>query len=151
MTINTPKRKTPDVSILPMVDLLSILLIFFIVTSEFKQEKDKSAAETLGLVIDLPVAEEVGSTTVTSDYSKLIVQPDGIIELDGVEVESAEELELVLESYKAQNPNRKVELITDQKLPLQTLLQVWDSLTKAGYPIEETPTRLATEDADNAK
>ncbi len=147
MKISATKRKTPDVPILPMVDLLSILLVFFIVTSEFKdskkEESEQESAEKLGLVIDLPTTKEMKTTVVTTDFSKLVVSAEGVMQLDSVDVESMDELLLILKSYKIRNQKQKVELLADQKLPLQKLLNIWDTLTKAGFDIGETPTRLS--------
>ena len=51
-------------------------------------------------------------------------------------------LESYLAAYQKQNPGRKLELEADKRLPLERLLGVWESLTKAGIPIKEVPARI---------
>jgi len=152
MTINSPKRKTPDVPILPMVDLLSILLVFFIVTSEFKKEDNQftanASSETeLGINIDLPTTKQLPSTQIKTQFTKLAIKSINEMELDGVSIKSLDELMIVLKGQKILDQDQKIQLITDQTVSIQSLLQVWDALTEAGYSVKDTPFRISASKA----
>ena len=127
-------RKRAEVPIVPMIDILFILLVFFIVSTPFKKPREI-------LRIELPTVREIPSDTVSDARSVIAVDALGNISLDSLAVPEGL-LESYLAAYQKQNPGRKLELEADRKLPLERLLQVWDSLTKAGIPIGDVPARI---------
>lgn len=127
-------RKRAEVPIVPMIDILFILLIFFIVSTTFKKPRDI-------LRIELPTVREVPSDTVTEERSSIAVDALGNVTLDSLKVPEGL-LESYLTAYQKQNPGRKLELEADKKLPLERLLYVWDALTKAGIPVKDVPARI---------
>ena len=127
-------RKRAEVPIVPMIDILFILLIFFIVSTTFKKPREI-------LRIELPTVREIPSDTVSDPRSVIAVDATGNITLDSLSVPEGL-LQSYLAAYQKQNPGRKLELEADRKLPLERLLYVWDSLTKAGIPITEVPARI---------
>ena len=127
-------RKRAEVPIVPMIDILFILLIFFIVSTTFKKPREI-------LRIELPTVREIPSDTISDPRSIIAVDAAGNITLDTLSVPEGL-LQSYLAAYQKQNPGRKLELEADRKLPLERLLYVWDSLTKAGIPIAEVPARI---------
>jgi biopolymer transport protein ExbD len=127
-------RKRAEVPIVPMIDILFILLVFFIVSTTFKKPRDI-------LRIQLPTVREIPSDQVTDTRSIIAVDALGNITLDSLAVPDGL-LESYLAAYQKQNPGRKLELEADRKLPLERLLGVWDSLTKAGIEIKDVPARI---------
>jgi len=127
-------RKRAEVPIVPMIDILFILLIFFIVSTTFKKPREI-------LRIELPTVREIPSDTISDPRSVIAVDAAGNITLDTLSVPEGL-LQSYLAAYQKQNPGRKLELEADRKLPLERLLYVWDSLTKAGIPIAEVPARI---------
>jgi len=127
-------RKRAEVPIVPMIDILFILLVFFIVSTSFKKPRDI-------LRIELPTVREIPSDQITETRSIIAVDALGNITLDSLAVPDGL-LESYLAAYQKQNPGRKLELEADRKLPLERLLSVWDSLTKAGIAIKEVPARI---------
>jgi biopolymer transport protein ExbD len=127
-------RKRAEVPIVPMIDILFILLVFFIVSTTFKKPRDV-------LRIQLPTVREIPSDQVTDTRSIIAVDALGNISLDSLAVPEGL-LESYLAAYQKQNPGRKLELEADRKLPLERLLSVWDSLTKAGIEIKDVPARI---------
>jgi biopolymer transport protein ExbD len=117
-----------------MIDILFVLLIFFIVSTAFKKPRDV-------LRIEIPTVREIPSEQVTDARSVLAMDALGNITLDSLAVPEGL-LESYLAAYQKQNPGRKLELEADRKLPLERLLQVWDALTKAGIPISDVPARI---------
>ena len=127
-----------QVAVIPLIDILFVLLIFFIVSTAFKKPRDI-------LRIELPTVREIPSDTVADVRSVLAVDAAGKITLDNLAVPDGL-LEPFLTAYQKENPGRQLELEADRKLPLEKLLQVWDALTKAGIPIKDVPARIKLPD-----
>ena len=134
MHFHRPIRQRSQVPIVPMIDILFILLIFFIVSTQFKKPRHV-------LRIELPTVREVPSDKVADARSVISVDAEGRITLDTLNVPEGL-LESYLAAYQKQNPGRKLELEADRKLPLERLLGVWDSLIKAGIQIKDVPARI---------
>ena len=127
-------RKRAEVPILPMIDILFILLVFFIVSTTFKKPRNI-------LRIELPTVREIPSDSVTDARSIIAVDALGNITLDTLAVPEGL-LQSYLAAYQKENPGRKLELEADKMVPLERLLYVWDSLTKAGIEIKDVPARI---------
>jgi biopolymer transport protein ExbD len=127
-------RKRAEVPIVPMIDILFILLVYLVVTTEAKKPRNI-------LRIELPTVHEVPSDQIADARSTIAVDALGNITLDTLAVPEGL-LQSYLAAYQKQNPGRKLELEADKKLPLERLLQVWDALTKAGIPIKDVPARI---------
>ncbi|MEO8615661.1 MAG: biopolymer transporter ExbD [Luteolibacter sp.] len=134
MRFHRPKTTRSQVAVIPMIDILFVLLVFFIVSTAFKKPRD-------ALRIELPTVREVPSDKVSDTRSVIAVDALGNITLDSLAVPEGL-LESYLIAYQKQNPGRKLELEADKKLPLERLLGVWDSLTKAGIEIKDVPARI---------
>ncbi|MFK7850941.1 MAG: ExbD/TolR family protein [Akkermansiaceae bacterium] len=128
------QRKRTEVPILPLIDILFILLVYVIVTTNPKKPREI-------LQIELPTIKEIPSDTVTDSRSVIAVDPEGNITLDALTVPDGL-LGPYLTAFQKQNPGRKLELEADRRLPLEKLLQIWDALGKAGISIKEVPARI---------
>jgi biopolymer transport protein ExbD len=122
------------VAVIPMIDILFVLLVFFIVSTAFKKPRDV-------LRIELPTVTEIPSDTVADTRSTIALDAIGNVTLDSLAVPEGL-LESYLTAYQKQNPGRKLELEADKNIPLERLLKVWDALTKAGIPIKDVPARI---------
>jgi biopolymer transport protein ExbD len=140
MRFHRKARKRPEVTIIPMIDIMLVMLIFFIVTTNFKKPRNV-------LRIELPTVRELPSDKVADARSVIAVDALGNVSLDTLAVPEGL-LQSYLAAYQKQNPGRKLELQADRKLPLERLLQVWDSLTKAGIEIKDVPARIKIPDKD---
>jgi biopolymer transport protein ExbD len=134
MKFHRPPKGRNTVQIVPLIDILLVLLIFFIVSTHFKKPRNV-------LRIELPTVHEVKSDQVSEARSVIAVDASGKVTLDSLTVPDGL-LESYLAAYQKQNPGRKLELEADKLLPLERLLSVWDSLTKAGIPIKDVPARI---------
>lgn len=135
-----PSTKRAEVPIVPMIDILFILLVFFIVSTTFKKRRDI-------LRIELPTVHEVPSDQIADARSVIAVDAVGRVTLDSLSVPDGL-LQSYLAAYQKENPGRKLELEADKKLPLELLLGIWDSLTKAGIEIKDVPARIKMPDKD---
>jgi len=142
MKFHRPPKSRNTVQIVPLIDILLVLLIFFIVSTHFKKPRNV-------LRIELPTVHEVKSDQVSEERSVLAVDAAGKVTLDSMVVPEGL-LESYLAAYQKQNPGRKLELEADKLLPLERLLAVWDSLTKAGIAIKDVPARIRLPDQSPA-
>ena len=135
MEFNRPAPKTRQVPIVSLIDILFIVLVFFIVTSEEKKEREV-------LKIELPTVRDVPSQTIIDDRSVLAIDREGTIRLDRLTVPDMKLLEAYLVAFVKENPNRKLELEPDKEVSLEKLMGVWDALTRAGIEVKDVPARI---------
>ncbi|MES2995688.1 MAG: biopolymer transporter ExbD [Verrucomicrobiota bacterium] len=134
MKFHRPARVRHNIQVIPMIDILLILLIYFAVSTVFKKPRDVMS-------ISLPTVRELPSGKVSESRSIIAVDAQGNVSLDSLAVPDGL-LESYLAAFLKQNPGRKLELEADEKLPLGQLIKVWDALTKAGIPIKDVPARI---------
>lgn len=138
MRFYRPKPTRSVIAVIPLIDILFVLLIFFIVSTVFKKPRDV-------LKIELPTVREIPSETADDVRAVIAVDALGNITLDTLAVPEGL-LVAYLTAYQKENSGRKFELEADRKVPLERLLGIWDSLTKAGIAIREVPARIKTAD-----
>lgn len=135
MEIYTRKRRRQDVPLIPMIDILAILLIFFIVTTTFKKKKSR-------LQIDLPATTALVSSEDTVERIAIAITPEGTIYFDEDEV-TLDGLENRLREFAGRGfDSGDLELKADAGSPLGKLVEVWDVLTRNGFPITDVPARI---------
>ena len=132
------KHKRAEVAIIPMIDILFMLLVFFIVTTTFKKSRDV-------MRIEFPTVREVASDQISEPRSTITVDALGNVTLDSLAVPEGL-LQSYLVAYQNQNPGRKLEMEADRRLPLERLIEIWDAMTKAGIPIKDVPARIKVPD-----
>lgn len=134
MNFYTRKRSLPAVPIISLIDILAILLIFFIATTTFKKR------ESL-VNVTLPQSSEMEATPERSLRVPLTLTADEEIFLGEVPVQ-LETLAEALREFKATNPEGKLELKTDQDVPIRFVVEVWDAAKRADVKIDEIPLRI---------
>jgi biopolymer transport protein ExbD len=122
------------VTIIPLIDILTILLIFFIVTMKFPEER-------ISLKIDLPKSSGREGTPVKETRLTIAAGADQKILVGNQEFALAG-LGAELKRIKAENPEVKFELKADEKLPLGVLVGLWDAFNEAGIAIKDVPARI---------
>ena len=115
---------TAELELAPMIDVVFLLLIFFIVSWQFARfEEDMD--------VSVPAAEEKTSDDETVGEIIVNVRADGSIVLNSVEVSKADllnKLKLIAESY----PSQAVILRGDVKTDFQDIIAVLDQVKRAG-------------------
>lgn len=94
----THQDESADVDITPLLDIVFILLIFFIVTATFVAEdgfKPNVPEPNPPEEIELPVAQPM----------ILTVKPNGLIDVDGTRVVDPRSTKPIIEEYYASNPD----------------------------------------------
>ncbi len=134
MNIYTRMHHAQGIPIVPMLDILTILLIFFIVHTEFKRQVNV-------LKLDLPRTEHIAGETGDRDSVLLEVGEDGSIALAGQLIAPGQLTEAVRAVVTA-NPEARVQLAAAGASSMARFIEVMDILTAAGLPLEEVPVRI---------
>jgi biopolymer transport protein ExbD len=123
MKFAVKKRRAPSIIIVSLVDILTILLIFFVVSTTFKKDQPE-------VQINLPDSKTAIKTPAEMDHALITVDQNDEIQLDGRAV-SADELETAVRDLP---PTRKSSLAlqADKKASYGTIIKVMDSLKLAG-------------------
>jgi biopolymer transport protein ExbD len=135
MNLRPRRRPVPTIPIVSLIDIMVILLIFFVATTTFKKEKTQ-------VKITLPESKSLGGTTETADSRVAIsIDKEQKIFLDGKPVD-LDKLSIAISSLKDAKPGMKLELQADTTAALGVLVKVWDALREAGYSINDVPARI---------
>lgn len=128
------KTRNMGVPIVPMIDILTILLIFFIVHTQWKKPQSL-------LKIDVPGAEFIEGTPAEGKRAVLAVTSQSAISLNGTPMEMSE-LTVALETMKKENPNIQLQLDVDKKAEFGVIVGIWDALTSVGIDAGDVPARI---------
>ncbi|MEM9478389.1 MAG: biopolymer transporter ExbD [Verrucomicrobiota bacterium] len=134
MEFAAKRRKPPIVPIIPLLDILAILLIFFVATSTFREENP-------AVNITPPTSKALAAKMVEDKRVTLALTPEGEVFL-GAEQVKLDDLAVHLLDFKEARPEAKLQLKADEYVPLKTMVEVWDSLTAAGFDFKNVPTRI---------
>jgi biopolymer transport protein ExbD len=122
-------RRQPTLNIIPLIDVLVVLLIFYIATTVFKKPQPQ---------INIVVPNSTTATTTQDTPPSIIyVTADSKIFLDDTPVE-AEQLSDQLKSKMAGNANFKVAMKADTKAPFGVITKVMEAAHVAGIPNLQT-------------
>ncbi len=134
MVIYQRKYAQQGIPLVPMLDILTILLIFFIVHTEFKKQVSV-------LEIEVPKTAHLAGSVHTRDGLLLEINAAGDIALNGSML-SLDELANHIKSIAQQSPQQKILLAAADGVSLGVLVSVMDKLTEAGMDVEEIPFRI---------
>jgi biopolymer transport protein ExbD len=125
-----------NLSLTPLIDVVFLLLIFFLVTSEFEEEERR-------LDIVLPTATSAAPMVHRPREIVIDVDAQGEIYLRGQPIEP-EELERILVAAVAENAaNQSVVIRADQTASFQPVVTVMDLCNRAGVSDYAVTTREA--------
>lgn len=123
-----PPRRSPRIQVINLVDILFILLIFFIATTTFRVASSAPAAVKIVLP-EARTAEEIGKEKIS--HLLITVAPDGKIYLDKEQI-GLVNLEKALRNAKARNPDLLLELSADKNVSYGTVVAIVDAARAAG-------------------
>ena len=110
-----------EINITPMLDIVFIMLIFFIVTASFTRET--------GVVVDKPLADQAAA--LQNGTILIAVRPSGDIWMENRQVEMNEVRQMV-ERATSENPEGSVVIVADKGARIGTVTQVMDRVRLAG-------------------
>jgi biopolymer transport protein ExbD len=114
-------RREANIDIGPLLDMVFILLIFFVVTSTFTRET--------GVEVSKPQAQT--ASQLEKENILIAITRDGTIHIDERQVDLAG-LADILKGILAKNPEREAVLISDKDAITGKLVSVIDACTLAG-------------------
>jgi biopolymer transport protein ExbD len=117
------KRRAPSIIIVSLVDILTILLIFFVVSTTFKKDQPE-------VQINLPESKTATKTPAELEHSIVSVDEADLVKLDG----RALELDQLESAVRNLAPTQKASLAlqADKKASFGTIIKVMDALKLAG-------------------
>jgi biopolymer transport protein ExbD len=123
MKIAVRKRRAPSIIIVSLVDILTILLIFFVVSTTFKRDQPE-------VQINLPDSKTSTKASSELEHAVVSVNENDEVRLDG-QVIGVDELEAAVKNLP---PTRRTMLAlqADKKASFGTIIKVMDALKLAG-------------------
>jgi biopolymer transport protein ExbD len=125
MQFYTRKRRTPLINVVSLIDILAILLIFFIVTATFRKPEPQ-------LQINLPDSKSAEATAAAQKEPAILrVKSEKEITLDEKPV-TLESLTSSLKKLRESQPSRGIAMQADREAPFGVVVKILDSLKAAG-------------------
>jgi biopolymer transport protein ExbD len=122
-------RRRPFINIIPLIDVLVVLLIFYIATTVFKRSQPK-------ISIVVPNSTRAAATREATP-AIIYVTADSKMYLEDQPVDP-DQLGDILKSKLAADPTYKVALKSDTKAPFGLIVKVLDAAHAAGIPNIDT-------------
>lgn len=114
----------PGVDLTPIIDIVFLLLIFFLVATTFQQtEREMSVA--------LPSSRNAGPISATLRELVVNVMPDGAMVVSGRSVQE-EDLRTIIQNARQSNPDQKVSIRADRATPYEAVARTLDIIKGAG-------------------
>ena len=110
------KRKEPHIDIVPLVDVLMVLIIFFLVTMQFQNLR--------ALNVKLPEIESAGSNLMSNELV-ITIKREGEFFLNGSSIEK-DSLSKVFASVSQVSESVKALIVADEEVPLKHVTQIVD-------------------------
>jgi biopolymer transport protein ExbD len=117
------KRRAPSIIIVSLVDILTILLIFFVVSTTFKKDQPE-------VQINLPESKTATNAPSELDHAIVTVDQNDEVKLDGKTV-AVEDLESAVKNL-ADTKRSSLALQADKKASFGIIVKVMDALKLAG-------------------
>ena len=117
------KRRAPSIIIVSLVDILTILLIFFVVSTTFKKDQPE-------VQINLPESKTATNVPAELEHAIVSVDANDEVKLDGKTI-AVEELESAVKSL-SETHRGTLALQADKKASFGIIVKVMDALKLAG-------------------
>ncbi len=118
----TRRRRRPEINIVPLIDVLTILVFFFLVTMQYR--------DVAALNLVLPRIETAG-TSERSGFLTIGIDASGNYSLDGQTV-SRDDLPGLLLPLRDVGRNVSVLIMADETTPIREITYVMDQCRLAG-------------------
>ena len=123
MKFAVKKRRAPSIIIVSLVDVLTILLIFFVVSTTFKRDQPQ-------VQINLPDAKTATAVPAELEHAIVTVDQNDEVNLDGRAV-AVDELEAAVRDLPP-TKRSSLALQADKKASFGVIIKVMDALKLAG-------------------
>lgn len=122
MIVRLPERRRPRVEIVPLIDVIFFLVLFFVVTTTFRQDP-------LGLELELPRA----TTGNPQEVSEIVISVDrnGVLYMDGTRADGAQ-IQRTVRDAVARRPDTFVIIRGDQDASYRHVVRAMDLVREVG-------------------
>ena len=122
MALLTKKKKYIEINVAPLIDIVFLLLIFFMLTSEFTDFK----------TIDM-ISPNQSSTSIQKNDLPIIINlsEDGLVEIDKIEIK-LEDLSETIQMKLMNSKNKKIVISTLNETKINNLIIVVDTIRSLG-------------------
>lgn len=124
MKFQSRQPEPANMQLAPMIDIVFLLLIFFIVTWQFTRSETE-------LKVSVPTAEEGAEPDRQMGEIVVSILADGTIRVEGATVDLPQ-LHVKLSNIAGQYKNQPVRIRGDGEVAYQRIVQVIDTCQKAG-------------------
>lgn len=123
MNFRKAQREEPVINLTPLIDVVFLLLIFFMVSTTFKKEAE--------ITVDLPEASTEPQEQKERDEIEIMINSDGQFAINGRRLVNAQRKTLgrALEQVIAQFPDKSAVIVTisaDGRTPHQSVVTAMD-------------------------
>ncbi len=132
MRFRLKTRRSPIINIVSLIDILCIVLIFFVVTTVFRREEPQ-------IKLDLPKSSQAKPAQQATPEIISVTEEEKVYV--GDKEVPADQLGDYLKSRKSDDPTAKFALKASKKAPFEVIVKVMDAVKIAG--IDELPTFTA--------
>ena len=127
MTVNIKKSSALNaLNITPLIDIVFLLLIFFLVTSRFEQEEE-------ALRIDTPQASEAVPLTAQPQRLSISIDPAGKYYIGGAVLDAKGLEQKLIQERATHAEGRPVKIRADKNVRLQSVVTAWNLCKKLGF------------------
>lgn len=137
MPLKTAAIEEPQLNLTPMIDIVFLLIIFFMVGTQFKEMEWQYSVE-------LPTVSDAQPLTSLPDEIIINIRQDGEIQVNG-KVWSLEKLEVDLKAAKKNYADQAVVIRGDAQGPYQNVMDVLAVCQRANIKIVSLANRLESE------
>jgi len=132
MNMRPQRRELATIELTPLIDVVFLLLIFFLLTSSISQAQQNQSRDSL-LPVDLPRAES-GERNIQGDPITLTVANDGKIVLEGGDgdLEGVSIEEKLINLYKT-DPNAQILLRGDKSADYGRVTELLNVVRQIGF------------------
>jgi len=122
MTLLSKKKKNIEINVAPLIDIVFLLLIFFMLTSEFTDFK----------TIDM-ISPNQSSTSIQNNDLPIIINlsENGLVEIDKIEIK-LEDLSETIQMKLTNSKNKKIIISTLNETKINNLIIVVDTIRSLG-------------------
>ena len=121
-TLLARRRRKADINIVPLIDVLTVLIFFFLVSMQFREQ--------LTLNLTLPQVETAGRNEFASPIV-IGIDRDGIVFFNGT-VADEKQLEALVKVISSQSTDVTVLIKAHEETPLNKVTYVMDTCRRSG-------------------
>mgnify|MGYP003340259163 FL=1 len=122
MSLRSPRRRSPRVDVIPLIDVLMVLILFFLTSMQFQ--------EVRALNVKLPKIDSAGSNKITNQLI-VSVSKEGEYYLNGNK-DNLEEIGQVMKASASLLKKPSVLVVADENVPLKHVTKVVDLCRSSG-------------------